>query len=240
MTIIAIALLTFIASVVGTITGFGVSTLMIPLLVSWFPLAETLLFVGVIHLVTDIWKLLFFHAGIRWRVLLFFGGAGIFASYLGALLSVQAAVQPLFMRILGGFVVGYAVFLIVRPLFSLVPTVSTMMQGGMLSGFLAGLFGMGGALRSLFLLSFNFEKTVYLATDGAIALVVDLARLWTYVGQGAALEQPLLQSLVVCIPLSFLGAKGGEWAVRVVSQKQFRLIVASFLLLIGIKLVIFG
>ena len=45
MDIVLIAILTFFASGVGTLTWFGTFTIMAPGLVSFFPLAQTLLFV---------------------------------------------------------------------------------------------------------------------------------------------------------------------------------------------------
>jgi uncharacterized protein len=46
MDIALIALLTFFASAIGTVTGFGTSTIMVPVLVSRVPLPQTLLLVG--------------------------------------------------------------------------------------------------------------------------------------------------------------------------------------------------
>ena len=44
-----VVLLTFLAAFAGTVTGFGTSTILVPILSLWYPLPETLLFVGVVH-----------------------------------------------------------------------------------------------------------------------------------------------------------------------------------------------
>lgn len=49
MDMVLIAILTFFASGIGTLTGFGTTTIMVPVLLSFVPLAEALLFVGIIH-----------------------------------------------------------------------------------------------------------------------------------------------------------------------------------------------
>ena len=47
MDILLLAVLTVVASAIGTITGFGTSTMMVPVLVAFFPLPQALLLVGV-------------------------------------------------------------------------------------------------------------------------------------------------------------------------------------------------
>src|SRR5690606_25889559 len=49
--------------------------------------------------------------------------------------------------------------------------------GGVLSGFFGGLSGHQGALRSAFLLHSRLEPPAFIATNAAIASLVDLARL---------------------------------------------------------------
>jgi uncharacterized membrane protein YfcA len=158
-----------VASVVGTLTGFGLSTIMIPVMVLFYPMPETLLFVGATHWFSDLWKLLLFREGIRWRLILSFGIPGIAATVCAARLifSISGA---LLARILGVFLIVYVLFLLTRSAFKVRQSMTAGAIGGALSGFAAGIFGMGGAIRSLFLSAFNLPKAVYLATAGAIAI----------------------------------------------------------------------
>ena len=66
--LILLSLLAVIASGVGTLTGFGTSTIMLPVLLFFFPLPVTLLFAGIVHWFGDIWKMLFFRSGINGTV----------------------------------------------------------------------------------------------------------------------------------------------------------------------------
>src|SRR5690606_27101865 len=52
--------------------------------------------------------------------------------------------------------------------------------GGVLSGFFGGLSGHQGALRSAFLLHSRLDPPAFIATNAAIASLVDLARLAVY------------------------------------------------------------
>ncbi|MBD3240508.1 MAG: TSUP family transporter [Chitinivibrionales bacterium] len=238
MVIVSITLLTIVAGGVGTLTGFGTSTIMVPVLLLFLPLPQTLLLVGIVHWFGDIWKVVLFRSGLSWKLILAFGLAGIVASYLGARV-VFAAPERLLSRILGGFLLAYVVFLFAKPAFKVPGRTLTAMTGGALSGFLAGIFGVGGAVRSAFLTAFDLPKAVYLSTAGAIALFIDTTRIATYLLNDVRLEPQYAWGFVLFVPASFLGAGIAKRMVDRIPQKRFRLIVAAFLFLAGLKLLLF-
>jgi len=238
MEIILLSALVLIASVIGTTTGFGISTVMIPVVLLLYPVPQTLFFVVIIHWFGNIWKLVLFRRGIRWKLILSFGIPGIAASLLGALLVFRVS-GSLLSRILGGFIIIYVIFLFVKPSFKVKESTVSALSGGAFSGFLAGFFGMGGAVRGLFLSAFDLPKAVYIATAGAIALLIDTTRLMTYFLEGARLESPMLWGMLVFIPASFLGAKIAQFVVDKIPQKYFRTVVAVFLFLVAVKLLLF-
>jgi uncharacterized membrane protein YfcA len=160
-----------------------------------FPLPVTLLFAGTIHWFGDIWKMLFFRSGVRWRLLLLFGAPGLIASYIGASLIVTMPEATL-ARLLGAFLLAYVGWLTFNPKWQLPERNVTALSGGALSGFFAGIFGVGGAVRGAFLSAYNLPKEVYLFISGAIALVVDSTRLVTYWSAGVRLPVGLLLALV--------------------------------------------
>jgi uncharacterized membrane protein YfcA len=232
-----LCLLTLIASGVGTTTGFGLSTIMIPVLTLFVPLPVTLLFVGIIHLCGDIWKVLLFKRGLDWKLILCFGLSGIAASYLGASLSFYATGLPL-KSVLGAFLILYVIFLFIERQWALPKTSVTAVSGGLLSGLFAGFFGVGGAIRGAFLTAFNLPKEVYIFTSGLIAFFIDATRIWRYLGGGTRLEKNLLLALIACIPISFLGAYAAKKFLDRLPQKYFRILVGIFLAIVGTKLLI--
>lgn len=237
--VIGVALLALLASAVGTLTGFGTSTIMVPVLLLFLPLGETLLLVGVIHFFGDIWKMVLFRKGFsRWKLILAFGVPGILFSYLGATLSFQIP-EALLSRTLGAVLLGYVGFLFWKRSFKLPENQATAVIGGSLSGVMAGIFGIGGAVRSAFLSAFNLPKSVYLVASGAIAFFIDITRLTTYVVGGTRLPSLYLYGLFLFIPVSFLGAKIAERLLKRIPEKSFRLVVAGFLLIVGMKLFLF-
>jgi uncharacterized protein len=233
-----IALLTFVASGVGTLTGFGTSTIMVPVLAIFFPLPETLLFVGIIHWFGDIWKMALFREGLRRDLILKFGIPGIALTVLGGALVFRVDEETL-ARILGAALLGYVGFLFVKDRFKVPQNTATAVTGGALYGFSAGVFGIGGAVRGAFLAAFDLPKAVYIATAGAIGLAIDSGRIITYLYEGATLEPRLLWGLLLFVPLSFAGAKVAEKIVHRIPQEHFRTLVAVFLGLAAARLLIF-
>ncbi|MBI4039510.1 sulfite exporter TauE/SafE family protein [Candidatus Daviesbacteria bacterium] len=237
MEILYISILTLIAAAIGTITGFGTSTLMIPVLVIFLPPVEAIFLVAIIHWFGNIWKVALFRSGFNLRLLVLFGVIGLATSYLGAYISLGANEQIL-LRLLGTFLAGYAIFLIFQSKFKIPAGNLTALSGGALSGFFAGMFGIGGAIRSAFLSAFDLPKAVFIATAGAIGLLVDSTRIITYLTGGATLAKELWYGLLFFIPVSFLGAQIAKKVVDKIPQNKFRIVIAVFLFVIGLKLIV--
>jgi hypothetical protein len=236
--IIAIGVLTLIASVVGTITGFGTSTIMIPVLLFWYPLPQALLLVGIIHWTGDIWKMLLFRKGATVNLLLLFGVPSVIAAYIGARMTLS--VEPtILLRILGAALIAYTVFLLFYSSWKLPKTNATAVAGGALSGLMAGIFGVGGAVRGAFLAAFDLPKHVYIFTAGAIALMTDSIRLITYGIGNVNLPRELWLGLIAFLPLSFIGAWIAKRIVRHVPESVFRSLIAIFLALVGVKFLLY-
>ncbi|GAB4343485.1 MAG: sulfite exporter TauE/SafE family protein [Desulfobulbaceae bacterium] len=237
--LLLLSTLTLVASLVGTMTGFGTSTIMVPVLLLFLPLPVTLLFVGVIHFCGDIWKVLLFRSGFDRKVVLGFCLAGIPASWLGAMFSAQAEGYPV-KRILGAFLICYTLFLFARRNWSLPPTTPTALGGGLLSGLCAGFSGVGGAVRGAFLTAFNLPPGTYVFTSGLIALFIDATRITGYLAGSARLDSSLAVSLLACIPLSFAGAWiAKRYIVDRLPRTTFRVVVGVFLSVIGFRLLFF-
>ncbi|MBM9604999.1 sulfite exporter TauE/SafE family protein [Desulfopila inferna] len=237
--ILLLCLLTLAASIIGTATGFGTSTVMIPLMVLLVPPPVALLFVGIIHLCGDIWKMLLFRRGFDWKLIIAFGLPGIAASFLGASLSLQTEIIPL-QRILGFFLILYVGFLLVNHRWSLPKTSITAVSGGLLSGLFAGFFGVGGAVRGAFLTAFNLDKEVYIFTSGLIAMFIDLTRVTLYISGGTRLQEDLTTALFLSIPISFGGAYLAKSFLDRMPQRFFRIFIGIFLALVGLKLLIWN
>ncbi len=237
MDILYISLASIIASGIGTITGFGTSMALIPILLLFMPIDQTILLVGIIHFCNNIWKIILFRKGFNWKLVLSFGLPGIVAAWAGASLSLMVD-RILLMHILGVFLIMYVIFLFVKSSFKLPHTTLSAMGGGTASGFFAGLFGIGGAVRGMFLTAYHLPKAVYLSTAGAISLFIDASRLTTYIAGGTKLNNHILYGLIIFIPASYFGARISKKIVDKIPQEYFRYVIAVFLLIVGLKLLI--
>ncbi|MGB8367532.1 MAG: sulfite exporter TauE/SafE family protein [Candidatus Babeliales bacterium] len=237
LSIIIVSFITLFASFVGTITGFGLSTIMLPTLLLFLPFAQVVLLVSIIHWFHGGLNTLLFRTGIDWHLFAYFGIPGMITTVLGARLLGMESQQLL--PFLGLFLIAYSLLLLLAPAFQLPHSRVTCLIGGSLSGFFAGIFGMRGTVRSMFLTAFNLPKIVYIATTSMISFAVDSTRMLVYINEGINLDQSLWLGLLFFIPASFLGSYIARSLLHKIPAQSFRTIIAVFLLLIGIRLLVF-
>jgi hypothetical protein len=231
---IGIILLTLIASSIGTVTGFGTSTIMVPVLSLFLPIPETLLFVGIVHWFGDVWKMLLFKKGFDWKLTLLFGIPGALVSFWAASLPLSLP-ETLLKRLLGLFLIMYVSYIFLKPAWKIKASTPTALVGGSLSGFFAGVFGVGGAVRSTFLSAYDLPKSVFLFTSGAIGLLIDSSRITQYWVSGTRFDGSLLTALLLSVPTSLIGAYFAKKVVNKIPQRSFRLIIAIALFAVGLR-----
>ena len=235
---VLLSIFTFLASIVGTVSGFGISTIMIPVMTLFYPFPIVLLFVAIMHFFGDIWKIIFFKKGANWKLIAGFGIPGIIMSYIGA--AITLAVSPVFLKkLLGIFLILYVVYLFMKQKWKMPKTNMSSITGGSLSGFFAGIFGVGGAIRGAFLSAYNLPKETYIYTAGMIAFFIDISRITKYLTGGVTLNKYLIFFLLFLVPLSFLGAFTAKRIVNFIPQKSFRLVIAVLLGFVGLKFLIY-
>jgi len=234
MEVLLIAVLSLVAGGVGTLTGFGTATIMVPVLLLAYSLPETLLLSGMVHWFGNLWKIGFFWSGLRWRLILTFGIPGLLFTWIGASL-VYSISQAILAPVLGGFLMLYTIFIFFNQSFRLPATNKIAVLGGIISGFMCGIFGVGGAIRGAFLSAFNLPKAVYISTAGCIGLIIDTGRLTRYLLEGTTVTSVPLWSLAVFVGASFVGALIAKRLVDRIPQQQFRVVVMVFLFAVAIR-----
>ena len=109
--------------------------------------------------------------------------------------------------------------------------------GGLLSGFLGGLSGHQGALRSAFLVKCGLSKEGFIATGVVIACLVDFSRISVYsthMIHGGIQDNGLL--LFAATASAFLGAWLGTRLVKKVTLRTIRNVVSAMLIVIAVLL----
>jgi uncharacterized membrane protein YfcA len=228
-----------VAEVIGTMAGFGAATILTPIAALFMDIKTAIVFVACFHLFGNASRLSFFGRRVRWDIWMSFGIAGIACSFLGAHVTTRLSSDVVR--------VAFGTFLLLFVVCSVVPvarfqlpcTRVTLVGGGILSGFIAGLIGTGGAVRSACLLAWRLPTEAYLGTSAAIALVVDATRVPVYLADGL-LRPGLAPVLAALVAVAFAGAWVGQRIVRRLHAEIVRRLVLALLALMGLKLVADG
>ena len=133
----------------------------------------------------------------------------------------------------------FAIVSFIKPSFKFRASTKNAVIGGSVSGFLAGLIGTGGALRSAFLTSFGLRKNLYIATAAAIAIAVDIIRIPIYFGSGF-LEQKFYIYIPALFVIAIAGSYFGKKIVDKIPQKMFRKFVLVAISLVSLKFIYDG
>jgi uncharacterized membrane protein YfcA len=227
-----------IAEIIGTMAGFGSSTIFLPLALLFVDFKTAIVLVAIFHLFGNLSRIIFFRQGFDKRIILQFGMPSVLLSLLGAFL-IGVLPQPVLKLILGIFLVVTSVSFLAKPGLKFPANTRTFIAGGSATGFITALVGTGGALRATLLQGFNIEKVEYIATAATIALATDATRIPVYLSQGFLTEQYLLY-LPILFAIALVGSFIGRKIVRRIDQERFRKMVLVAIILVSIKFIIDG
>jgi uncharacterized membrane protein YfcA len=222
-----------IAGAIASIAGFGIGSVLTPVLSTQFDVRLAIAMVSLPHLAGTFVRFLLVRVRIDKEVLLGFGAASAIGGLAGA--ALQVVVQSSALAIVFGLLlvfagIGSLTGIAQRMRFS---GRRSALAGGALSGLLGGLVGNQGGIRAAALLGFDVEREAFVATATAVALIVDGARIPVYLAaQGTQLAPhgPLIGILAIG---AALGTLLGGWTLRRMSEAVFRRAVGVLLLLLG-------
>ncbi len=189
---ILIGFLTFFASLVSFYSGFGLGTILMPVIAIFLPLPLAISLTAIVHLVSNCLKTGLFWKTINWRVLVRFGSTALISVILGAMLlknlsdyvtikqysifGIEAKISLLHILIGMLLILSETIEMLPNKIFKF----NNLFVGGFISGFLGGFSGNQGAFRSLFLVNLIFDKKAFIGTNAVIAMFVDIIRIIVY------------------------------------------------------------
>ncbi|MCC7561040.1 MAG: sulfite exporter TauE/SafE family protein [Methanobacterium sp.] len=220
----------FISIFVGTIAGFGTSTILLPIALIFVDFKSALVLVAITHLAGNFGAATFFRQGLDKRLILLFGVPSVILTVLGAYI-VAYIPQNILTALLGIILLIFSIYSFKKPDFKFNATKINNILGGSLSGFLQGFMGIGGPLRGSFLISYGLDKATYIATLAAVAVLIDLARIPIYFSTNL-LEVQFYYCIPPLIVIGILGSYTGKKVVKKIPQNTFRKII---LVAIGIS-----
>tara|TARA_B100001250_G_scaffold106296_1_gene89612 strand:+ start:1716 stop:2492 length:777 start_codon:yes stop_codon:yes gene_type:complete len=190
-----ITILALFISLLTFFSGFGLGTLLTPVLLIFFPTEFAITATGIVHLSNNIFKWFLIKKNIDWLTVKNFGLPAIFAAFLGAyLLFVFKGLNINYTYSLFGQIIEQdflklliSLLLLIFASIELLPQTKNLQfkkkwlpLGGFFSGFFGGLTGIQGALRSAFLIKTNLSKESFIATAVTISAFVDFSRIGVY------------------------------------------------------------
>ena len=236
---LAVTVAAVLAGIVASVAGFGIGSLLTPLLALQLDTKLAVAAVSIPHVAGTALRFWMLRGDIDRRIFIWFGLTSAAGGLIGALLHADATSRSL------SIVLGcLLLFVGVSELTGLMRHVrlgrrAAWIAGGV-SGAFGGLVGNQGGIRSAALLAFEGKKETFIATATAVGLIVDGARMPVYL----ATEWDSLRAAWLLIALATAGVVAGTLVGRrvlsFVPEAVFRRVVSVLLLALGTWLVLHG
>jgi uncharacterized membrane protein YfcA len=234
---VIVSLAALVAGAIASIAGFGIGSILTPLLAAFIGTKAAVAIVSVPHFIATALRFGLIREHLDRRVLLTFGITSGVGGLVGALLHVRLRSAAL------GYTLG--VLLVFAGITGVTGVASRMRFGtttgwiaGALSGVFGGLVGNQGGIRSAALLGFDVRKEAFVATATAIALLVDVFRMpvyavtqWNDLRASWALMSIATTGVVI-------GTIAGQPLLRRIPPATFRTIVSAIILALGIWMLV--
>ena len=222
-----------VAGAIAAVTGFGIGSILTPILSIKFGTQLAVAAVSIPHVSATFVRFWMLRRDVDRHVLLTFGITSAIGGLGGALLHSVVSNPAL--------TVIFAGLLIFAGLGSITGYAQRMRFGskvawiaGALSGMLGGLVGNQGGIRAAALLGFHLERRAFVATATAIALFVDTARLPIYLATAGAemlsISSPITLAAIGCL----IGTLLGTTVLRRIPEDTFTRVVGALIFGLGV------
>lgn len=252
-----IGTIAFIASLLTFFSGFGLGTLLSPVLALFFPIQLAIASTAIVHFLNNCFKLALMYRYISWEVFLKFSipagiaavGGAYLLIYLGELQEIlryqllgrDLIITPIKL-VVGVIFIVFSFSELNKKLKNLSMPQKYLGMGGLISGFFGGLSGNQGAFRSAFLMKSGLDKKQFVATGVISACIVDFVRISVYflLMKQASYEfsDDLKLATVLATLFAFGGAIVGRFYLEKITMRGIQISVSALMLVIGIGLVV--
>lgn len=224
----------------ATIAGFGIGSLLTPLLASRFGMTLAIAAVAIPHALATALRCWRLRNAIDWALLRGFGLLSAVGGLVGALLYTRFSNAALTLAL--------ALLLLATSLAGLtnwsrrahLKSRSAARALGFASGLFGGVAGNQGGLRAAALLTFSLAPVTFVATSTATGLVVDAVRLPIYLWRSSSALADVAPEIVVASVGVVAGTLTGERLLVGMSSDRFRKVVSALIGLLGIWLLLQG
>jgi hypothetical protein len=233
MFITVVAAVAIVAGGIASVAGFGIASVLTPLLASQADTKLAVAAVSIPHVIGTATRFWLMRHAVDWRVLKRFGVFSAVGGLAGALLHNWASSPAL--------TILFGILLVVAGLSELTGLARRVrFEGwsawvaGAVSGMFGGLVGNQGGIRSAALLGFDVPRDSFVATATAIGLLVDIARVPVYLATETA-GLLVMRTLIVMATVGVLfGTLLGARVLGLIPEKMFRPLVSALIVALGV------
>jgi uncharacterized protein len=229
----ALLLTAIAAGAIASVSGFGIGSLLTPLVALHAGTKTAVAAVSIPHLIGTAMRFWHLRRSLDRAILWRFGLTSAAGGLAGAMLNASAP-SPALTTTLGILLVfaGGAQLSGQAQRWRFHGSVAWI--AGAVSGLFGGLVGNQGGIRSAALLGFDLPKERFVATATAIGLFVDAARMPVYI----VVERTQVAAIWPLVALATAGVAGGTLAgerlLRRVPERRFKQLVGAIILLLGV------
>lgn len=228
-----------ISSAIAAVTGFGIGSIMTPLLSLQVELKVAVALVSIPHFVATLERFWRLRKQLDRSVLLSFGITSAAGGLTGAFLNTQFS-SPLLTVVFGcllifaGFMgtTGLAERMKFGKIFAWV--------AGFFSGIFGGLVGNQGGIRAAAMLTFDLPPEAFVATSTAIGLAVDLARMPVYLVTESSDIFFHWRLILIGVLGVTIGTILGVFVLSRIPRQFFKKVVSFLVLILGMAMLYKG
>ncbi len=225
-----------VSGATASVVGFGIGSLLTPLLASRYGTDVAVAAVTVPHALATALRCWRLRASIDRTVLVRFGLVSAAGALAGALLYTRLGPTAL-TGILGGLLLLTSAAQLTGWARRWQPHGPLVTLFGLTSGFFGGVAGNQGGLRAAALITFQLSPAAFVATAAATGLMVDAARTPVYLWSSGAQLVPLAMPIAMASAGVLIGTLVGERALLGLSRRRFGEIVGVAIGLLGVWLI---
>lgn len=229
----AMALAAAVAGAIASVSGFGIGSVLTPLLSLRIGTKLAVAAVSVPHLFATAFRFWLLRKHVDRRLLLSFGLMSAAGGLAGAVVQIYVD-SPALMLV-------FAILLIFTGVMGLTGLSQRLRfhgwvawAAGFVSGMFGGLVGNQGGIRSAAMLGFDVPRHAFVATATAVGLIVDGARMPVYFatqGSEIAEQWPVLLAMIAG---ALVGTIAGERLLRRIPEPVYRKVVSGLVLALGV------
>ena len=233
----AVFLVGVLSGATAAVVGFGIGSLMTPLLLTRFIAPVAIGLVAIPHLLATALRFIRHWRTVDRAVLIRFGVPSAAGGAVGGLLHGVLRSDWL-VTVLGILLILTGVANLTNGFGRWRPNRVVAAIVGLLSGVFGGLVGNQGGLRAAGLSAFDLEPRAFLATGTAVAVLIDVARTPFYLARAGDVLLQLWLPIAVASAGCLAGTIAGERIFFRLSKEQYRRVIGIAVLLLGLWLLI--